>query len=109
MGGGESSEPRVPGGAERAGRRTSCAGRAVMLAAVQSLRLAGWEGLTPTGSCVIMLGTGGTASGSRDPRLFTGRPYGTGAWGGDKRRDAATTLGVVRRGRVGALRARGEL
>ena len=31
-----------------------------------------------TGFCVIVLGTGGAASGSRDPRLLTGRPYGMG-------------------------------
>ena len=30
-----------------------------------------------TGFCVMMLLTGGAASGSRHPRLFTGRPYGT--------------------------------
>ena len=35
----------------------------------------------PTGSCGIVFGTGGTASGSRHPRLVTGRPYGTGACG----------------------------
>jgi hypothetical protein len=52
-----------------------------MLPAVQSLRLACSEGRTPTGSCVMLLGTGGAASGSRDPRLLIGRPYGTGACG----------------------------
>ena len=35
------------------------------------------SGGTPTGFCVIVLGTGGAARGSRDPRLLTGRPYGT--------------------------------
>ncbi len=65
-------------GTEGAGRRIPCAGRAVMLTAVQSLRRACSEGGTRTGFCVIVLGTGGAASGSRDPRLLTGRPYGTG-------------------------------
>ncbi len=36
---------------------------------------------TLTGSCGVVLGTGGAASGSRHPRLVTGRPYGTGACG----------------------------
>ena len=36
------------------------------------------RGGTPTGFCVIVLGTGGAARGSRYPRLLTGRPYGTG-------------------------------
>jgi hypothetical protein len=52
-----------------------------MLTGVQSLRLACSEGRTPTGSCVMLLGTGGTASGTRHPRLVTDRPYGTGACG----------------------------
>jgi hypothetical protein len=53
----------------------------VILPAVQSLRRAGSEGRTHTGSCGIVLGTGGAASGSRHPRLVTGRPYGAGAFG----------------------------
>ena len=44
---------------------------------------AGLEGGTRTGFCVMVLGTGGAASGSRDPRLVTGRPSGTGCdWRG---------------------------
>ena len=42
--GGASAEPRDPGRVQRSGRRTPCAERAVMLTAVQSLRLAGTEG-----------------------------------------------------------------
>ncbi len=60
-----------------AGRRTSFAERAVILTAVQSLRLLERRGEARTGFCVIMLLTGGAASGSRYPRLVTGRPYGT--------------------------------
>jgi hypothetical protein len=85
---------------ERAGRRAPHAERAVMLPAVQSLRLACSEGRTPTGSCVMLLGTGGAASGSRDPRLVTGRPYGTGACG---------ERGLVGRRRAGVLRTQREL
>jgi hypothetical protein len=47
-----------------------------------------------------LLGTGGAASGSRDPRLVTGRPSGTGACG---------ERGRVGRRRAGALRAQREL
>jgi hypothetical protein len=45
------------------------------------MRWCAGRGWTPTGSCGIVLGTGGAASGSRDPRLLIGRPYGTGACG----------------------------
>lgn len=35
------------------------------------------RGGTPTGFCVIVFWAGGAESGSRDPRLLIGRPYGT--------------------------------
>ena len=64
---------------ERAGRRTPCAGRAVMLTAVQSLRLACWERGNPVRGCVVICAiTPGIAM--RHPGLLTGRPYGTEGW-----------------------------
>jgi hypothetical protein len=64
-------------------RRSWSEGR-VRRARVQSLACPGLfgEGEPRTGFCGIVLGTGGAASGSRHPRLVTGRPYGTGACGG---------------------------
>jgi hypothetical protein len=81
---------------ERAGRRTPCAGRAVMLPAVQSLRLAGSEGLVRRGlvgrGCLNGAGPAGwhRESGSRLPHS---KAFG---------RAGAEGL-------AGALRARGEL
>ncbi len=45
--------------------------------AVGVLRGCVGRGEPRTGFFVIVLGAGGAASGSRDPRLLTGRPYGT--------------------------------
>jgi hypothetical protein len=86
----------------RAGRRTPCAGRAVILTAVQSLRLLvrkeGWGG---DGQSLNGAGPAGwhRESGSRLPQSKGLRPGWVGeCLLGDNRRDAGCTLGLVGRG-----------